>query len=278
MKSFLQRAFFLLALVCFSTFLHAAEPAAKPRYLDPAMPRFRIAADGFDSDPDDIKNLLTSAGRELWRFFPDYKVEPFVVTRGKEGPIVLHRRKEGEIVMRLDTSGTLWAQYSYQFSHEFCHILCKYEDDYQGNQFFEEALCECASLFVLRQMAEEWKTDPPYKNWRDFAPHLREYADDRMKFEPVFEPRDFAGYVRANQAELLKNAKHGEFHRSVAIALLKKFEAEPSHWESIRWINSAPAEDGETISAYFTKWHAAAPERHQAFVADVAKLFDVEIK
>ena len=101
------------------------------------MPPFRVETDGFrDSEPD-IRAVLDSAGRQSWRFFPGYKIEPFVVTRGHEGPITLFRRNDrGEIVVRLDTGGQHWSQYAYQFAHEFCHVLCglRREEVYTGNK------------------------------------------------------------------------------------------------------------------------------------------------
>ncbi|MGA2501847.1 MAG: hypothetical protein ABSH20_29245, partial [Tepidisphaeraceae bacterium] len=99
-----------------------------------AMPAFRVETEGFGASEADIRAILTSAGRELWRHFSDYKIEPIVVTRGHEGPITLFKRNDrGEIVVRLDTEKTFWSQYSYQFAHEFCHILCGYREGYQGN-------------------------------------------------------------------------------------------------------------------------------------------------
>ena len=113
--------------------------------------------------------MLDSAGRELGQFFPDYKIEPIVVTRGHSGPITLfHRNDRGEIVVRLDTEKTYWSQYAYQFAHEFCHVLCGFKPGYEGNKWFEETLCETASLYVMRGMSRTWKTSPPYANWKDY--------------------------------------------------------------------------------------------------------------
>ncbi|MCP6756902.1 hypothetical protein NL533_35270, partial [Klebsiella pneumoniae] len=78
------------------------------------------------------------------------------------------RNDAREIVLKLDTSNTFWSQYAYQFAHEFCHVLCGYREDDPGTQWFEETLCETASLFVLRAMAREWKTAPPYPHWKDY--------------------------------------------------------------------------------------------------------------
>ena len=131
--------------------------AQKPKYADPQMPPIRIDTNGFDASEADIRAIVTSAGRELWRFFPDYRIEPVVVTRGEMGPVVLYdRNKDKEIVLRLDTSKTFWAQYSYQFSHEFCHVLCGYDNDDRANLWFEETVCETACSFGKKLAISCW--------------------------------------------------------------------------------------------------------------------------
>ena len=165
----------LIALTPIS--LSAAEPG--PVFADPPMPAFRVETEGFEASEPDVRAICSSAGRELWRLFPDYNLTPFVVTRGRQGPIVLFQRNDrGEIVMRLDTQNTYWCQYAYQFSHEFCHILCGYDEDFAGNKWFEETLCETASLFCMRAMSRSWENDPPYPHWKDYRHALRSYTDD----------------------------------------------------------------------------------------------------
>ena len=55
---------------------------------------------------------------------------------------------------------------AYQFAHEFCHILCNFDDDWKGNNWFEETMCETSSLFVLRRLSKEWEERPPYPAWK----------------------------------------------------------------------------------------------------------------
>jgi len=171
-----------ITLLLLASALLCSSAHAEDGYADPPMPAFRIETDGFGASESDIRAVLTSAGSELWRFFPEYEIEPFVIKRGKSGPITLYDRNgRGEIVVRLDTGNTYWCQYAYQFAHEFCHILCGYEDDYPGNKWFEEALCETASLFAMQAMSRAWKKNPPYPNWKDFRDALRNYVDDNIK-------------------------------------------------------------------------------------------------
>lgn len=247
-----------------------------------ATPAYRVEADGFDAAEADIRAVLDSAARELWQFFPGHEIEPIVVQRGRGSPIVLFDRNDrGEIVMRLDTGSTYWAQYSYQFAHEFCHVLCGYRGDgNRRNKWFEETLCETASLFVLRGMSRSWKDAPPYPHWRDFRDALRSYADD------VIRRRDKLGeihrdgmpaFYRTHQETLERDPNERELNGAMAVVLLHVFERQPDHWEAVRWLNESAAPDGETFEEYLRRWHEAVPERRKALVRELAELYGVAI-
>ena len=266
-------------MILFALLLGAGQRvvAQKPKYASPQMPPIRIDANGFEASEADIRAIVTSAGRELWRFFPDYLIEPVVVTRGREGPISLYDRNASkEIVIRLDTSKTLWSQYSYQFSHEFCHVLCGYDKDDRGNLWFEETLCETASMFTMRAMSKSWKSDPPYANWKDYRDALRNYVDDiirkRTKVHDIYAD-GLAAFYQKHQVALRKDPTQRDINGAMAIVLLHLFEEEPTRWEAVRWLNSAPSPAGETFKQYLQKWHTAAPKRHQPFVRKIADLY-----
>ena len=254
---------------------------AGSRYAEPPMPKYRVEAKGFDASQRDIKAVCDSTGRELWRFFPGYELEPFVVVRGRSGPIVLHQRNaRGEVVMRLDTGSTYWCQYAYQFAHEFCHILSGYREEYNGNKWFEETLCETASLFTMRAMVKAWKDDPPYAHWKDFRHAIREYVDDvitkRSKITEIH--RDGLGaFYRAHRSALREKPCDRELNGAMSIVLLRLLEQKPEHWEAVRWLNHSRAPQGETFEKYLRRWHNAVPERHRDFVRRIAELYGVEI-
>ncbi|WP_254508860.1 hypothetical protein [Anatilimnocola floriformis] len=249
----------------------ADEPAKK------SLPIYRVDASDFEASEADIRAVCDSAAKQLWRHFPEYDLEPFVVTRGKSGPIVLYQRNDmREIVLKLDTSNTFWSQYAYQFGHEFCHILCRYRPSDGKNLWFEETLCETASLYVLRSMARDWKKSPPYRNWTDYRDSLRDYADDQIrKREHVREihASGLAAFYRSHAEELRKNATNRELNGAMAVVLLARLEEKPEHWEAVRWLNETAAPKDEALTAYLARWYAAAPEKHQPFIRDVAELF-----
>lgn len=271
----------MLAAVCACLSLSFGVVAEeKTAYADPPMPVYGVDGQGFGSaNRVDIEALLTSAGRELWRWFPEYEIEKFVVVRGNDGPIVLYQRNtRGEIVMRLDTQDTRWAQYAYQFAHEFCHILCGYDDDQCKNEWFEETLCETASLFVMRAMAKAWEHDPPYKHWAGFRHALKSYTDKVIESRQSLKPRDVAKFYRKHQAELEKSSTLRDINGAMAVVLLEMFEDDPTRWEAVRWINAEPNNDGLNFRQYLQAWHDAAPDRHHKFIREVAKLYSIRLR
>jgi hypothetical protein len=256
--------------------VHGEEPVS--RFATPAMPSYRIEKQGFNDSEQDIRRLLDSAGRELWRYFPDHKIEPFVVGHGKENPIVwFQRNDQKEIVMKLNTGSQSWSQYSYQFSHEFCHILSGFDNDFKGNQWFEEMLCEAASLFVIKAMSESWKEDPPYPHWSDYRHALKNYLDENLAKYRDVRPENMAQIYRDNQVNLTKQPKYENLQAKMAVVIFHLLEKNPHYWESIRWLNAKPSPKNQTFKQYLNAWYQAVPKRHQVFVKEVADLYEIEV-
>ena len=286
----------------------AAEPAA------PAHPLVIRPATGapWGGDLADVQKVLDSAAGTLWRHFPDRQLPPILV-EPKGGPIVLHRRGQaGELLVRLDTGDRLWAQHAYQFSHELCHILCNFSDGPTANLWFEESLCEVASLFALRQMAEAWQTAPPYPNWKSYSASLFGYADERLTGGKLPPGITLAAWYRDQAERLAAEPTNRERNQVAAVSLLPLFEAQPAHWQSIAWLNAlpptrrdeaparalldeAPADnardetppDGDkrepkaarvlTFVEYLSQWRARAPRGEQPFIDEIARQFELTI-
>lgn len=249
------------------------------RAADLVLPAWRLSPDGWGKAAiADVKAVLESAMFEQWRFFPGRKLEPTFVMRGYEGPIVHYQRNAlKEIVVRLDTADSHWCQFAYQFAHEFCHILCGFDDDWKGNLWFEESLCEAASLFVLRRMAQTWANSPPFETWRSYAPRFTEYVQDIMDRRTSITDSHLPGFYQRHKAELARNSTDRELNGTISLSLLRLLEAAPPFWEAVTWLNSSPSPPGESFPAYLAKWHHATPERCRPFVNEVIKRFGITI-
>lgn len=275
-----------LAIVVFSvTGFQAPEPppaegaaAQKPAI---ALPSYRIEIDGFNVREADLKAVLDSTAATLWPYFPDTKLEPFVILRGRELPITMYDRNEkGEIVVRLNVEGMYWCQFAYQFAHEFCHILCRLRRDAVGGKWFEETLCETASLFALRSMNHSWRKEPPYPHWRSYHVALGDYADEIISNNPsmaeLFQV-GVGGFYRAHRTQLQSDPCKRELNSAMAQVLLRLFEHEPTHWEAVRWLNTAPSAKDEPFARYLRRWHDALPTKHRPLVVRIAVLYGLNL-
>lgn len=239
----------------------------------------RVAREGWgEADVDDITKVLESAGRSLVALFPERKLPPIDVSRSRTDPISLFKRgPEGEIRVKLNVEGRQWAQFSFQFGHEMGHVLCGYADYANPNLWFEETLCEAASLFVLGRMAESWKTRPPYANWKDYAAALRKYRDERMEKEKLPDGSSLADLFREKEPSLRKDPGQRALNLKMAASILPLFEEAPEHWEAVGNLNAVRGDSSRTFAQYLRDWLRSSPEKHQAFIRKIAGRFGVSI-
>jgi len=225
----------------------------------------------------DVRAVLVSAAGELWRYFPEREMPPILV-EPKGGPITLFQRgPKGEYTVRLDTGKLFWCQYAYQFAHEFCHILCNFRDGDKANKWFEEALCELASIFAIRAMARSWQTNPPYPNWRDFSKALQSYADDLVKKGQLPQGTTLPDWLKQNLPEMSKEPCIRDKNRVVSVALLPLFEKAPEHWEAVLCLNAGDSSGTRSFAVYLADWCAQAPRKHKGFIREIARLLAVEL-
>lgn len=229
------------------------------------------------ADAGDVKRVLTSTAEELWKYFPERKLPPITIAP-KGGPITLFDRgPKGEFQVKLSTGDTYWAQYAFQFAHEFCHVLCDTKPHENPNHWFEESLCETASLFVLRKMSGSWKasSDP---NWRSFAPNLKKYADERMSAVHLPEGQRFVTWFRENEQAMRANSTDRPKNRIVASELLPLFEREPAMWEAVSFLNAEKLTKLYSFKQYLEAWRRNSAEKHRAFVDKVAEKFELNLE
>jgi hypothetical protein len=224
----------------------------------------------------DIQKVCQSAATELWQYFPGRPLSPIVVSRSHDGPITLYDRlDEGQYQIRLDSQGNLWAQFSFQFAHEFCHVLCNYEPGEHPNKWFEESLCDLASIFALRRMAQTWETSPPYPNWKSYAPRLNEYADNLIHEAQLPEGVTLAKWYADNAEQLRTSHSRRELNRVAAVKLLPLFEKEPGLWQSVGYLNTGKGFKQQTLAQYLRDWEYFAPTTHKASIRQIIDLLGV---
>lgn len=229
------------------------------------------SSDWGNASPTDIHRLIEDTAGQLLRHFTAPPTGQIRVSHRDGTPMVAYRASPtDEYQVFLAVRDRLWAKFAYQFSHELCHICSNYERIRQL-QWFDEVLCEMASLFTISQMATTWLTSPPYANWSTYSSSLRNYVDEFVsKSEHQLPPNiSLPDWFRANEESLRANAVQREKNALIAIQLLPLFQATPHHWQCIRFL---PVEY-ENLEVFLDAWQKACPDEHKPFVMQIAQLF-----
>lgn len=233
-----------------------------------------LSTDGWGSaDPENIYMVLKSVQSVFIPCFGIDVMNPSPVTIchlcEKDSPRCLRDRK----VIYLNVSGRLWSKFAYQFAHEYCHYQIP-QDVASSLRWFEESICELASYYFMPLISDLWIVKPPYPNWREYAPHFREYAlADENKAE-AFE-LDFSKlenptieYLERIEYDRLKNA-------FVARQLKPIFLDTPTLWSEIPLLCNIPL--GLPFRDAMSVWNHIASVQHQDAIARIAKVFSLVI-
>lgn len=174
----------LLAIV-FGTLLLDASPCALAVPANQSGDALTIRVEGDDwgsANRQDIEVLLYAVAHALVPATNGQPVRTVVVGHTDGAPKVLYDRGAGgEYRVLLHARDTNWHLYVYEFAHEFCHIVANYDEPAHGgvrlNQWFDESLCETASLFALDKLAGEWQSSPPVPALAGGSRQLRWFYD-----------------------------------------------------------------------------------------------------
>ena len=188
-------------------------------------------------------------------------------------PITLYRScPEEPFTVLLSARGRYWSQFAYQFSHELCHVLSDYERLRESrNKWFHEALCELASVFTLRRMAEAWLSQPPYPGWAGYAHSLRAYADSLLAQEQRRLPAgiSISSWLVSEEESLREDSLQRDKNAVVAYSLLPLFENDPATWNSVRILPESSSMFGE----YLLEWHARVEPSDRPLVMRIVEAF-----
>ncbi len=269
----------LVLLACIA--LQARAEQARPSTL-------RIAVedgDWGDATSEEILRILKATAFEMQSYFAAPRDEIIRVRAATHVPMVLYPPAGvDERVVLLTARGRNWESYVYEFGHELCHIQARYEwragTALEAHQWFEEALCETASLFVLRALAVRWETEPPWPALRARAPLLRDYAQLLLDEPHRQGSMSLSHWVNGHASQLTADPYHRALNEYVANRLLALFEEKPEGWGTLQYLN-VPAEApqpvgaGLSFQAYLRQWHRATPAARRPFLAQLLALFEL---
>lgn len=231
------------------------------------------SGDWGNADIRDIQRVLESAAGELLAHAGtsggDINIR--VIPRSGAPKVLYERGGEGQYIIQLTARDERWPQYVFQFSHELCHVLSNFDHKEttadakvnESNQWFEESLCETASLFTLRRLATVWETNPPTRNWSSYAAQFSAYAL-RLMNEPhrhLPAAQLLRDWYAQNQSSLSSSPYLREKNELVATSLLPLFEAHPELWQSITYLNPMKTSASKPFAQYMSDWQTASPDK-----------------
>lgn len=271
----------ILCSLAFSSANYAA-PTKKPVSSRKLGLTIKVEGEGWgDVRKETIETVLYSVADELLSQLPKKLTAPIVVTHTDSNPIALYERgTKGEYRVQLHASAKNWHLYTYEFAHELCHILSNYEenvgpDTSKYNQWFEETLCETASLFTLKNLAATWKEHPPSPEWSGETEKLTRFFDlliaEGHRQLPPHSP--LASWLESNEDRLRRDPYLREKNEVVANLLLPLFQRNPENWATLSYLNLDPGDARSSLQDYLHHWYQNAPTEHKTFIADVLGLF-----
>jgi hypothetical protein len=234
--------------------------------------------------PSDITGVVHSAGQQIWDHCARSQLDPIRIYHRKDFPMTdILRDWKGRITVGLASQDTRWAQFAFQFGHEFCHILTQHSgigkrgwhNLRHANMWFEESLCETGSLFALRRMGENWRTAPPFPQWRGYASALSMYAEARLALPQHRLPPGvpFSVWFHQNESALRASPTLREKNTIIASQMLPILEATPSGWEALCYLNLGSRDAKKPFSRHLTEWGQNVPPDLRPFVSSISAIF-----
>ena len=204
-----------------------------------------------------IHAVLASAAEVLIEAFGRPPEAPIRVAPWRMAPQVFDDQRPYQV--RLSARDRYWSQYVYQFSHELCHVMTNF-DAHQGHKhrWFDESLCQLASLFALHRLADVWAEEPPdgVPDAAGFAPNHRTYARAIADRYPRIGRAGFRDWLSAHLAALEENPCERELTGAVAVLLLDPFRADPTLWRGCAHLDLWNPADDPTFGDYLASWAA----------------------
>ncbi len=285
----MQLPFILASIVCSLAWAggEAAAPTKKAGSSRKLGLNIQVQGGGWGhARKESIETVLHAVAEELMSRLPGKLAAPIVVTHTDGPPVALYGRgPQGEYRIRLHARGENWHLYAYEFAHELCHVLSNFDEHVvpgaeptRYNQWFEETLCETASLFALKSLARTWEVAPPAPEWADEAKTLRRFFDVLIaEGHRQLPPRaPLARWLHDNENALRHDPYLRQKNEVLANLLLPLFDSNPENWQALGYLNLDPADARSSLRNYLSHWYHNAPPEHRALVVSVLDLLSLD--
>jgi hypothetical protein len=167
-----------------------------------------------------------------------------------------------------------WSQFAYQFSHELGHVLCGDLSPDQPQQWFEEAFCESLSIWALEEMGTTWQTQPPYVNWKDYAPHLSSYAKDVR--QRVQTSDEISVWFQKNRDALSRNAYDRDSNLILAKHLATVAQKDSKFYQSFYYLRRRADPAVPSMEGVLGNWLESCPAELRSGPVAIGQLLGIK--
>lgn len=181
-------------------------------------------------------------------------------------------------LIALTATNGYFSQYAYQFSHELCHVLIGANN--RANEkmlWFEETLCELASIYFMERMSVLWTIGGQYFSdltLKQFAPNHLNYISEHI--QPTAEVFDITRIGRGDLlAHFCANPTDRAKNKHMAINLWPTFKKYPHLWAATP-LTVALSPD-LPLDRWMREWRSTAPESCFNGITEVATVFGLTL-
>lgn len=151
----------------------------------------------------------------------------------KESPMC--SKIHNEHLIFLTTKEDYWCQWIYQFAHEYCHHLINgtLTGELTGLMWFEESICELASMFHLFLFRSSWSQSLEEYQIH-YAPSLLDYLNALLLKSPqLLSATQHPGFLRTWLPILEQQSYHRDYYNALAAKMYPLFVENPHLWKII---------------------------------------------
>ena len=184
----------------------------------------------------------------------------------RDYPEYLHNKK----IIYLATAGNdYWAQNAYQLSHELCHHFIMKKSPTGDNSWFEESICELASIYYLSEVASNWSTSSN-DDKSSYYSGITRYLSKLLISPLNLNLKELSIQSSVFYKEMNSNQYLRDKNRFIANKLLPIFKKTPSLWEDVYLIRKLNIKD---LNSFFTEWSQLAKHKNARAILEISELF-----
>lgn len=201
---------------------------------------------------------------------PPFSTRNCIIEYRDEGPMCSNIA--GVHFIFLHVTGNSFQQWLYQFSHEYCHHLIngKMTSSIYGLMWFEETVCDLASLYQLHTIYNQWSTHSNQIK-KALSPTFREYLSLYLpEHKQLFSATHHPGFLSLWEQILFEPKYHRDHYNAIATKMFPLFVENPSLWKMILYFGDM--RNWNSLSDLFEHLHQTADDSYSKSLSDLKKL------